>query len=223
MPVQLDSIVPWGRSFDEYVRMFALTEDDLRRSILDCAAGPSSFNAEMHAHGRRAISIDPIYQFTPEQIRSRVQAVRDTMIDQVRGQPEQFVWNYIRSPDHLAQIRLGAMEQFLADFSLDQRDRYLPIALPQIPDGQFNLALCSHFLFLYSDRLDATFHVDAIRSILRAADELRIFPIMDLSGNTSAHLREVQRAFPTQLVRVDYEFLRGANQMAVIRRPKESD
>ena len=42
MPVQLDQIVPWGRSFHEYVWMFALSEEDLRGSIIDCAAGPSS-------------------------------------------------------------------------------------------------------------------------------------------------------------------------------------
>jgi hypothetical protein len=30
----LDHVVPWGRSFDEYRRMFALTSEDLDRRIL---------------------------------------------------------------------------------------------------------------------------------------------------------------------------------------------
>ena len=154
MPVKLDSIVPWGRSFDEYVRMFALTDADLARSILDCAAGPSSFNAEMQTRGAYVLSVDPLYEFSPDQIRSRVAAVRDDMIEQVRGQLGQFVWSYIRSPEHLEKVRMAAMERFLVDFAADpQQVRYRPMSLPQLdfPDNQFELALCSHFLFLYSD------------------------------------------------------------------------
>ena len=32
----LDQVVPWGRSFDEYRRMFALSDDELRLRILGC-------------------------------------------------------------------------------------------------------------------------------------------------------------------------------------------
>jgi hypothetical protein len=42
----LERVVPWGRSFDEYRRMFVLSSDDLRLRILGCADGPASFNAE---------------------------------------------------------------------------------------------------------------------------------------------------------------------------------
>jgi hypothetical protein len=45
MTFTLDSVVPWGRSFDEYVAMFALSEEDLGRRVLGCADGPASFNA----------------------------------------------------------------------------------------------------------------------------------------------------------------------------------
>jgi hypothetical protein len=34
----LDRVVPWGRSFDEYSRMFTLTSTDLRSKILGCAS-----------------------------------------------------------------------------------------------------------------------------------------------------------------------------------------
>lgn len=46
MAMQLDQVVPFGRSFDEYVKMFSLSEADLQKSILSAAAGPASFNAE---------------------------------------------------------------------------------------------------------------------------------------------------------------------------------
>ena len=42
----LDQVVPWGRSFDEYRRMFALTEEDLDQTIIGCGDGP-----EFHAGG----------------------------------------------------------------------------------------------------------------------------------------------------------------------------
>lgn len=57
-------IVPWGRSFEEYLRTFALSEEDLSRNILDCAGGPAGFNVEMHRRGRRVVSCDPLYRFT---------------------------------------------------------------------------------------------------------------------------------------------------------------
>ena len=43
----LDKVVPWGRSFDEYQRMFALTENDLGLKIVGCGDGPANFNAEV--------------------------------------------------------------------------------------------------------------------------------------------------------------------------------
>lgn len=44
MGVKLDSVVPWGRSYEEYVRMFSLSEEDIRKLILGCGDGPASFN-----------------------------------------------------------------------------------------------------------------------------------------------------------------------------------
>jgi len=34
---KLNRVVPWGRSFDEYRRMFALSDCDLRGRVLGCA------------------------------------------------------------------------------------------------------------------------------------------------------------------------------------------
>ena len=49
MTFTLDRIVPWGRTFDEYRAMFALSTTDLEGRILGCGDGPASFNA---AHRR---------------------------------------------------------------------------------------------------------------------------------------------------------------------------
>lgn len=62
MTFTLDQIVPWGRSFDEYVSMFALTDADLTGRILGCGDGPAGFNAEATRRGCRVISCDPLYR-----------------------------------------------------------------------------------------------------------------------------------------------------------------
>jgi len=42
MAFNLDQVVPCGRNFDEYVRMFNLTDQDQKRTIFGCADGPAS-------------------------------------------------------------------------------------------------------------------------------------------------------------------------------------
>ena len=64
MSFHYKDIVPWGRSFDEYLDMFDLSEDDLARNIVDVGGGPASFNSGMHQRGTPIISVDPIYQFS---------------------------------------------------------------------------------------------------------------------------------------------------------------
>ena len=89
-------------------------------------------------------------------------------------------------------------------------------------DRSFDLALVSHFLFLYSDQIDADFHWAGIRELLRVAREVRTFPLQDLSGARSGFVDPVVDALTeegrfTAIVNVDYEFQQGANEMLVIR------
>ena len=158
MGIQLDTVVPWGRSYDEYVAMFDLDRRALGSRILGVGDGPASFNAEATARGHRVVSCDPIYAFTPAQIRRRIDETYPTIIDGCRQHRDTFVWTRITSPDHLGRIRLAAMEAFLADFGgASCRDRYVAASLPNLPfaDGTFDLAVCSHLLFLYSAQLSS--------------------------------------------------------------------
>jgi len=66
--VTINEAYPWGRSFDEYRRMFNLTEDDLAGRIVGCADGPAAFNGGMRRRGKRVISCDPLYAFTGAEI-----------------------------------------------------------------------------------------------------------------------------------------------------------
>ena len=104
------------------------------------------------------------------------------MIARVRLHPDDFIWDFHRHPDHLERLRLAATHRFLDDFDRGKQEgRYRVAALPRLPfaDGEFRLALVSHLLFLYSDRLDADFHVDSAFELLRVAGEAADLPAAD--------------------------------------------
>ncbi len=92
MVFTLDRVVPWGRSFDEYVAMFNLSDEDLKTHILGCSDGPSNFNCVLTNNGGKAISIDPLYQFNPDEIRARISEVYDEVIEQTEKNKNEFVW-----------------------------------------------------------------------------------------------------------------------------------
>lgn len=209
----------------EYIAMFALSEHDLDSRILSCADGPAGFNAEMRVAGQTVISADPIYQFTAEEIRGRIDAVYPTVMEQLERNLDDYVWTSIASPAALGKLRLETMQKFLADFPAGKRQgRYRPCSLPALPfaDQAFDLALCSHFLFLYSKQYAAEFHCQSIREMLRVAKEVRIFPLLTFEGRPSPHVGAVrewlaQAGRKYEVKAVDYEFQRGGNQMLRIR------
>jgi hypothetical protein len=228
--MKLSEVIPWGRSFDEYRRMFALTDCDLGRGILGCGDGPASFNAEATALGHRVVSCDPIFAFSASEIERRVKECYEVVISQVKRNPEGFVWDHFRDPDHLGECRLAAMRRFLADFDKGRKAlRYIAVSLPRLPfaAGLFSLALVSHFLFLYSEQFDLDFHVAAFEELLRVADEVRVFPLLNLDRRWSPHVGPVREhleraGFEVEILAVGYEFQkaedRAGNRMMRVRR-----
>ena len=221
MTFQLADVVPWGRSFDEYVAMFGLDEVDLRARILGCGDGPASFNAEATARGCRVISADPLYVFDSDQIRRRVDETAATISAEIRRTADEFVWTHFRSVHELIAARLAAMDVFLGDFDRAPRSgRYVAAALPSLPfgAGEFDLALCSHFLFLYSAQKNLAFHLESVRELVRVAREVRIFPLLELGSVVSRHLSDTvqvlkQEGYSVERVRVAYELQKGGNEM----------
>ena len=224
--MKLENVVPWGRCFDEYVGMFNLSSDELGLNILDCGGGPSSFNVEMTQKGCKVISCDPIYQFTAEEIRDRIQETYSPMIEGVKATPDKFVWQNIASPDELGEVRMAAMTKFIADYpqGISQK-RYIKSELPNLPfaDGKFDLALCAHLLFTYSNILSTEFHVSSIVELRRVASEVRVFPVVtQFTGETSPHLEAVisqltSHGLQVELRKVDYEFQKGGDEMLWVR------
>jgi hypothetical protein len=219
------TVVPWGRSLLEYRAMLALTDDDFKLRILGCGDGPASFNAEATILGSEVISADPLYGFETEQIERRIEDTFETVMAEIGRNVDDFVWTSHRSPEALGQARTAAMSDFLADYGLGRKDgRYVDASLPTLPfpDGAFDLALCSHFLFLYSEQLSGSFHAEAIKEMARVAAEVRVFPLVELGNAPSRHLGTVidgliESGFEATVERVDYEFQRGGNQMLRVR------
>ena len=232
--MQLHEVVPWGRSLDEYRGMFALSDADLQGRLLGCGDGPASFNAELAASGKseRLVSVDPLYLFAGPEIAARVEQTYETIVSQVKRNHDRYVWAYFKDPDALGAARLNAMKIFLDDYEAGRAEgRYLVAALPELPfnDGEFDLCLCSHLLFLYSAQLSADFHLASMLEMLRVAQEVRVFPLLDLDLQRSAHLdpviAELRSAnFCSEIVDVPYLFQKGGGQMLrIVRRGQKTE
>ncbi len=217
-------IVPWGRSYAEYLAMFALSSADLEGSLLGCADGPASFNAEHTRRGGQVVSVDPLYRFGKSAIERRIEETYEDVIGQTRRERHRFVWNAFATVDELGAARMAAMRAFLGDYSVGRKEgRYLAAGLPHLPfpDRRFDLALCAHLLFFYTEHLDLGFHRASLVELCRTAREVRVFPLVDTNGDWSPVLDaarwELDRlGIASEVRRVAYEFQRGGNQMLVI-------
>lgn len=225
MGFTLAEIVPWGRSYAEYVDMFALTPSDLAKTLLGCGDGPAAFNAVLSQAGGHIISVDPLYELNAAAIAKRIDETFPIVSEQVRLNQHEFVWCTIASVDELRETRRNAMEAFLADYPQGLADgRYRCESLPALnfKEHIFELALCSHLLFLYSEQLSLDFHLAAIAELCRVAIEVRIFPLLELGAKPSRHLSAIltylaNAGYQAEMVRVAYEFQQGGNQMLVIK------
>jgi hypothetical protein len=221
MSFKLSDVVPWGRNFDEYVAMFALSDEDLAKRILGCGDGPAAFNAIATKKGCHVTSVDPLYQFSLAEIDKRIQETAMAVTEQTRINAREFVWTHFKTVDDLIAARMGAMSMFLADYPKGLAEgRYLNASVPSLPleGNTFQLALCSHFLFLYSEQHDAAFHVQSILELMRVASEVRVFPLLELGARPSRHIETVMKALNEHGMvamrePVHYEFQKGGNEM----------
>lgn len=226
MVMKLDQVVPFGRSLDEYRNMFNLSEADMHGKIVAVADGPASFNAEMKKLGNNVVSIDPLYCHTADDIKKRFYHVVDDIIDQVRKTQDDWVWDYHGSAEQLREHRIRVLETFCADFNAGKtQGRYITGELPalDVADQEYDLALCSHFLFLYSDQFDYNFHRRASMEMLRIAKTIRIYPLLTLNLERSPHVDKLLQEFAgsqydIRMEKVSYEFQRGAGEMLTITR-----
>lgn len=225
MAFELKNVVPWGRNLEEYSRFFKLTELDLKSRIISFGDGPASFNVEMLKLNCKVISLDPIYQFTKDELTQRIAETKEMVLEQTRANQDNFVWTNIKSILDLEQIRMNTMNTFLDDFEFGKtQERYIYHELPNSTDYSdlsFDLGLSSHFLILYS-QLGLDFHIKSIAEMLRICKEIRIFPLLNLNALKSEILDDIidyfKSDFKISIDFVEYEFQKGGNQMLRIKR-----
>jgi len=202
--------------------MFHLSPGFLSQKVLGCGDGPAAFNAVANAFGGNVTSIDPIFKLSKNEIDKRIKETFTEVIDQTKANMDKFNWEQFGSVEGLGIIRMKSMKQFLTDYEEGKDEgRYIEASLPILPfeDNSFDMVLSSHFLLLYSDILDLDFHFQAIDEMLRVGNELRIFPVVDLNSDKSPFLDAIMEKYTdSELVKVNYEFQKGGNQMLMIKR-----
>lgn len=222
--MKLENIVPWGRNLEEYKNMFLLSKNDLQSKILGCGDGPSSFNSELEKLGNLIFSIDPIYQFSKNEIQNRISETSSIIEKQLKENKNDYIWKNFSSVEDVVETRISAMKYFLKDYD-ENRKKYIWNELPNLEfqDNSFDLVLSSHFLFLYSKHFNLQFHKDSILEMCRVSKkEVRIFPIFDLENRESQHLKPIleileQNNLEFEIIKTDYEFQKNANQMLRIK------
>jgi ubiquinone/menaquinone biosynthesis C-methylase UbiE len=227
--LELRSVSFFGRTLAEYTQFFTLDLAALKgRSVLDVAAGPSSFTAEACKRGIDAVAVDPLYGCRPDALAQHVQIDYRAMFAQMRAKPGLFrLKKTFASIDEAEESRRAAASRFLADYEAQfVHNRYVGAALPQLPflDRAFDVVLCAHFLFLYAKQFDFAFHVEACRELVRVSrEDVRIHPVLGLGGKRYAPLKELREALrghgiASEIVPVEYEFFAGADEMLVLKR-----
>ena len=219
-------ICPWGRNVEEYEAFFRLSEVSPSARILDCGGGPSSFAADWGKRGRFVVAADPVYRCAGIEIASGFESTAKRMLEGMERARHRFKWDYYGSPEKVVTRRRNALTTFVADFEDSSRPgRYVSAQLPELPfpSDSFDLVLCSHLLFLYSNELDIQMHVDSLKEMLRVAPEVRIFPLLDMDGQPSVHVNPSVAAVSTsaqaEVIAVPFEFQRGGSNMLRLTRP----
>ncbi|MFE6926196.1 methyltransferase domain-containing protein [Nocardia sp. NPDC057663] len=215
-----------ARSLAEYRAMFHLSDDDLTgRRILDCPGGAASFTAEATTLGAAVTAVDPIYARSTTELSVDAVTENDRAVAWAAANAHRYRWDWYGSPAGHAAIRRGAARRF-ADHVRAEPHRYVAASLPELPfpDGSFDLALSSHLLFSYADRLDADFHLSALLELSRVTEgEARLYPLLDYTGapldDLIDHLRTElhDKGIPTALRKTRYEFHHGADTMLVLQ------
>jgi len=223
--LDLERIVFIGRTYEEYVRMFGLKDEDmLNKRILDCPGGACSFTATANQKGFNVTACDIAYGYPENDLLHKgIQDIEHAAAGLEQAK-EGFVWNVFKNVEELKKMRLLALKGCVQDMKQNPQ-HYVHAVLPNLPfaDKSFDLILSAHFLFTYHEQLDYAFHLAVLKEFLRVARrEVRIFPFVNLNGETYAHAEKLvqhikELGHEVQEIQVPYEFQKGANTMLVIR------
>lgn len=189
------------RSYEEYLRMFELTDEDfMQGKVLDVAAGASSFTAEATRRGYEALAIDPRYAKSVQEWVAEASQEIEASTAKLVKLADVFDWSYYGNPDSHKAGRIASLKQFSEHLDTEAgKACYKSGMLPNLPfaSDTFSLVLCSHFLFLYADHLGTEFHIQSVLELMRVCKpggEVRIYPVITLNWEPYAALDELLEA-----------------------------
>lgn len=209
----------WVYDFSDYQQMYDLSEGDLKKSIFDFSSGIASFNAEATKRGMHVISCDASYVLSEEKMASyAAQFLQETM-SYLKNNPDRLK----DSSEVMMRRVIGLWEKtekmFLQDYASGKaQNRYQPLQFPRLPyvTHQFNLALCTGFIFHHS--LSTKEIAVIVQELCRIAEEIRIFPLLDNYGKMTEELGPLmlmlqKKNYGVEVREVSYETLNGGNAM----------
>ncbi|MBP3965132.1 methyltransferase domain-containing protein [Paenibacillus lignilyticus] len=222
--LDLERIIFIGRTFEEYRDIFNVSKEDLfDNKILDCPSGACSFTAIANQLGGDVTAADIAYYHPVESLREKGLQDLEHGIANIEKVKQNYKWDYFETADELHATRSKALLDCTNDMIANPH-RYVAATLPQLPfaDQQFDLTLSAHFLFMYADRLDLSFHKATLAELMRVTRrEIRLFPLVDQTSERSAFVDEMlsfirEMGWSYEIQDTSYEFQRNANQMLVI-------
>lgn len=221
--IQLDRVVFFGRTLSEYVKFFDLDLYQWQKcKILDCPAGAASFVAEVHQLGIEAVACDLLFNLDESTLKAKGQADLAHVMERLADVTHNYNWDFYQSIEKLNKCRQIALDKFLADYPNGrQTGRYIQASLPKLPfsDRSFDLVLSGHFLFLYNDCFDYSFHWQTILELYRVcSQEVRIYPLQGKDAQVYPLLNDLindlnHQGISAEIVNVPWQFLKGSNQM----------
>lgn len=225
LKLDINRIVFIGRTFEEYIKMFDLSPENLENmKVLDCAGGACSFTAHANKLGIDSTSCDIAYYHEVVDLEQKGLEDIEHTIEHMEKASGNYVWEYFSSIDALKEERSRALKDCVQDMR-ENPQHYQAVTLPVLPfeNKQFDMTVCAHLLFMYSDRLDYQFHLNSLKELIRVTKgEIRIFPLTDLYGKKYDQLSQLMNDLKEHVcsieeVKVSYEFQKNANHMLVIK------
>ena len=211
-----------SRGFDEYVRMFDLSEGELTAGeIVDVAAGGSSFTADASDRGLKARAVDPRYAAERVPLIQEAAEEIEVSAGKLANLRDRYDWTFYGSLERHREMRFQSLRRFATHIHSDSgRFCYSEGRLPSLPFGDdlFSLVLCSHFLFLYEEQFDYEFHLQSVLEMMRVCKPggvIRIYPVMSLRFERYTHLEKLLEAInghggETELFRTKLSFIPGS-------------
>lgn len=182
----------WGRTLEEYQKMFSIDNILQSTKILSIADGPSTFNLQLRNLGIQITSVDPIYDLSADNLKQAFKKSYSFNKQFFLEYPEKFNLNGIEEIEKVLTKRQSTFDTFIQDYEKNKINyKFGKLPKLEFASNSFDLCFCSNFLFLFDHLFDLTFHLNSITELLRTSREVRIFPLYNNIGQESKYLNSV--------------------------------